>query len=1253
MATGHQQGKSSGPWGKTSQRLPGRTPRRGTVGLAVAAALAASPAAHPGPQGGQVVAGSATITQTAPNRLDVVQSSGKAIVDWRSFSIGAGEHTHFQQPSSASATLNRVKGGDPSRILGQLTANGQVMLVNPNGVFLGPGSRVDVGALMASTADIANDDFLAGRYRFTTPSPNPDAGIVHQGEIRAADGGFVVLAAPYVRNEGRIQARLGQVVLAGAPTFTVDFDGDGLLQFDIGGPVQAAPRGEDGRVVDALVTQSGTIQADGGRVTLTARAADQVIDRVIHMGGLVQAQTVESRGGEIILGGGEVGTVAVSGTLDASGPAAAQRGGTVKVLGEKVGLFDGARLDASGGAGGGTVLIGGNFRGQGPEPNARRTYVSRQASLKADALVYGGGGTLIVWSDEATAYHGRASARGGPEGGSGGLVEVSGKQSLVFAGQVDLGAPSGAPGTLLLDPSTLTIVDSFSDIDGVPNGWLDANLLQEAPIGVIAAGEPDAAPNPNTVSWDAIRDLVGGNVTLEATGDVTVDNITGVTFDQGDRAVLNVASLTLRSVNGSVTFADLADSIHTTGGELVMSAGGDISAGTLVTVGPFVTGADSGSITLTAGGGISAAYLNASSSTGNAGNVTLTAASGSIAVDAINASSTAGNGGNLFITAAGNVVTGGLTATGGSQGGDITLRSTGGNVDTSTIVIDDGQPVGGTVSATAGDGTGGELTFAAAGTITPADNVLTTGNDVTFDGPVALTANNAFAGPTVSVVIDGEGGDIEFTDAVNQARNLVLSPGGGSIRVAGPAGATAALSSLTTNGAAEVNGALTTGAQSYNAGLTASGDFGTGGGAFTVTGPLTVVGASTITTDGGAFSVSGATTLEADLAVATTAGALGFGGPVTGLHALSLSTSGLLTLGVPVSAGPVTLTAGDLDLVGEGIVLSGTGKLRLQPLDPTASIGLGNGTGDFRLTQAEIARIAPTFASLTIGREDGRHPISIVDVTFALPVTIQTPDGGQTVVDATEGTTGLFGLGSVTIIGSGATTFLNADIRTAGQPIVIRDSVVLGGPVTLDTAGAGISLFGDLDGAYPLTLQAGGGDVTFGGEVGGSARPTSINIAGARNVSIIGALFAGGDVSFGYTGDASSTEGALDVGRLFLNPEAASANLFGRVAGRSDWEAAQATEGPKGDPDFRVNGYIVGLALPEIPVIKPSVFPFASSLLAEPQSTGGQPLRLPTPLMWVVAGPRFLAGDPTQAQFSNFGNEELWGEVRGAQAQVR
>jgi filamentous hemagglutinin family protein len=338
------------------------------LSLAVAVALTASPNAHAGPQGGQVVAGSATITQTSPNRVDVVQSSGKAIVDWRSFSIGAGERTHFQQPSSAAATLNRVKGGDPSRILGQLTANGQVMLVNPNGVFFGAGSRVDVGALMASTADVANDDFLAGRYRFTTPSPNADAGIVNQGEIRAADGGFVVLAAPYVRNEGRIQARLGQVVLAGAPTFTVDFDGDGLLQFDVGGPVTSAPRGEDGQPVDALVANPGTVQADGGRVTLTARAADQVIDRVIHMGGVVQARTVESRGGEIILGGGDVGTVAVAGTLDASGPGAGQNGGTVKVLGERVGLLDGARVDASGGAGGGKVLVGGNFRARARSP---------------------------------------------------------------------------------------------------------------------------------------------------------------------------------------------------------------------------------------------------------------------------------------------------------------------------------------------------------------------------------------------------------------------------------------------------------------------------------------------------------------------------------------------------------------------------------------------------------------------------------------------------------------------------------------------------------------------------------------------------------------------------------------------------------------------------------------------------------------------------------------------------------------------
>ena len=190
---------------------------------------------------------------------------------------------------------------------------------------------------MATTADIRNEDFWAGRYRFDKPSDNPDAGVLNRGVIHVADGGYAVLAAPWVRNEGLIQARLGQVALAGAKTFTLDFNGDGLLQFDVGSAVGEWPRGADGMPVSALVSNSGTILADGGVVALTARAASDVVDRVINMDGVIQARAANVKGGTIILSGGVEGIVGVSGTLDASGLEARQVGGTVKLLGKRLG----------------------------------------------------------------------------------------------------------------------------------------------------------------------------------------------------------------------------------------------------------------------------------------------------------------------------------------------------------------------------------------------------------------------------------------------------------------------------------------------------------------------------------------------------------------------------------------------------------------------------------------------------------------------------------------------------------------------------------------------------------------------------------------------------------------------------------------------------------------------------------------------------------------------------------------------------
>ena len=661
---------------------------RATRVLAVAAALLAPLGVAANPEGGRVVVGAASITQSTPKRLDIRQSTDKAILDWRGFSIGADEHTHFQQPSASAATLNRVSGADPSRILGQLSANGRVMLVNPNGVFFGPGSRVNVGALIASTADIRDEDFLAGRYAFGLASANPSAAVVNLGEIRAADGGFVVLAAPQVRNEGLIAARLGQVVLAGAETFTVDFDGDGLLQFDIGEAVKSVPRGEGGAPVEALVSNSGTVSADGGRVTLTAHAADEVIDRVINLTGVIEARTVESRGGEILLGGGETGEVHVSGRLDASGPEPGQRGGTVKVLGEKVGLFDRALVDVSGDAGGGTVLVGGNYQGKGPERNARRTYVAPSATLKADAGTYGDGGKVVVWSDEMTRYLGQASARGGRNGGKGGLVEVSGKVSLAFDGRVDVSAPQGLRGTLLLDPANLNIIDAPLN-GGLLPGSLDGNVLADARI---AEFDPDVGDN--SVSWLAIGLLVGANVVLEATGDITIGDITGITSDIDNLVTVDVASLTVASSSGSITFADPLDTIATGGGAFGLSAGGNILVGT----------------------------LDATSGVGRGGGISLKASG------AINSGQIQTDGGAVALDAGGDIITGRIE----TGGGDISVISSG----------------AGFVAVSAPIGTrGGSLVVETGGSIAFNAGVTTSGGGLRAEAGVNLVAGT----PTLTI----------------------------------------------------------------------------------------------------------------------------------------------------------------------------------------------------------------------------------------------------------------------------------------------------------------------------------------------------------------------------------------------------------------------------------------------------------------------------------------------------------------------
>ncbi|MUL36519.1 filamentous hemagglutinin N-terminal domain-containing protein [Gloeocapsopsis dulcis] len=434
-----------------------------TTGLAcigLVGSLLVTSSARALPAAGEVQAGPAQINQVNPDQLNIIQQSDRAVINWQSFSVGEQQQVNFQQPSATSATLNRVTGNDRSDITGRVTANGAVMLVNPNGILFGSTAAVDVAGLMATTLDIRNQDFLNGQYSFSAVPGMPAAMVENQGQITVKEGGLAALVAPGVANNGVINARLGKVVLASGTKATLDLTGDGLVSLAVDPTLAQQLQGADGKPLSSLVNHSGQINADGGVVTLSARAGKAVVDNTINVSGVIQARSVAERNGKIVLSGEDQGVVAVSGTLDASGKETGQTGGKVNVLGNLVGLFDNAKVDVSGDAGGGTALVGGDYQGKGTVANAQQTYVSNHATINADAVSNGDGGKAVVWSDNTTRFNGNISARGGSTAGNGGNIEVSGKQLLDFQGMVYANAPYGLPGTLLLDPKNIIIADS-------------------------------------------------------------------------------------------------------------------------------------------------------------------------------------------------------------------------------------------------------------------------------------------------------------------------------------------------------------------------------------------------------------------------------------------------------------------------------------------------------------------------------------------------------------------------------------------------------------------------------------------------------------------------------------------------------------------------------------------------------------------------------------------------------------------------
>jgi len=776
----------------------------------------AAPPVNTLPTNGQIVGGAAAGNiANVGSAMTVTQNHQHMIANWQSFNIGSAASVHFAQPTGGVA-LNRVTGSAPSEIFGRLSATGSVFLLNPNGVMFGPGASVNVGALVATTMKMNDSDFMAGNYQFT----GGNGSVINQGSLTAAQGGYIALLAPEVRNEGLISASMGSVLLAGAEAVTLSHDNTGLHY--------AVDKG----AVQALVENKHLIQADGGQVILTARAANQLASAVINNSGTIEAKGLVAKGGKIVLEADHI-------TLKA-----------------------GSTLDASGDTGGGTVLVGGDWQGSGSMQQAVTVNMENGAKIDVSAKTTGDGGKAVLWSDVNkeggfTRADGEILAKGGSESGDGGKVEISG--NFLQLGEnisVDTQAAKGNTGLLLLDPMDIIISNSkpasVYDISSLVWGDQWNNL---------------ASANWNTggVTWTTPGNIVNilnnTNVSLYAYRDITIGDAinasgtgtnNGMTMQAG-RSILINADITLRGYFSATAnvFTNAASSnvrgteagnFTTAAGTTISTngGGGSTTAKTIdIRVSPLGENAGSATIyNLIAGttAGVSKDISILADTINLAGGADSIQTSGAVTLGPSTASrniivGAAGSGNELVIDA---------TALAALKTGYSALNigdNTGGTRDTIDVTLSGTTTVAGSMTFTAPvNFFGGTFTQNAGSTITApgvgiyADTMNLNGgtNSITSTGYAAF-GPGTFTKTSV-IGATGTAGQWWFDAAKLSTVQSVFTAGHTGLTLGAPA-----LESLTTSGSTSLAGSLGS------------------------TGPVTIVGRN-VTVDG-AYSWSDASTL--------------------------------------------------------------------------------------------------------------------------------------------------------------------------------------------------------------------------------------------------------------------------------------------------------------------------------------------------------------------------------------------------------
>ena len=1095
----------------------------GGVGIVAAGAalVGTSSPASALPQGGEVAAGTADIAKSQAE-MAIHQATENAVINWQSFNIAANERVNIFQPNAQAALLNRVLGGNPSEIFGTLSANGRVFLVNPAGVLFAPGAQVDAGAIAASTMNITNADFMAGKYAFVG-TPN-DGKVINRGTLRAADAGAVALLGRDVVNEGVIVAKKGAAVLAAAEDVTLDFTGDGKVAVV---PSKAAMK--------ESVTNKGIVEADGGLVFMTAATGDALVSSAVNQEGIVRAASLDGKAGAI------------------------------RMTANDVRLAAGSVTDVSG-AKAGTVEIGGGWQGAGDLAHAKNVTVERGASVRADgAAADAAGGTVAVWSDGMTRFAGEITARGKGTG-AGGAVETSGAK-VQITGRVDASSEAGKAGEWLIDPGDIEVktraagdpeAGSQADVQTVTNSLNGGTsvTIQTANL---------TGPNDNSITIsDAITKTAGGDATLslKATGSVNIN--ADITSTAGKLNV-DITSDTNHRAGGSVSAA-AGKNIKTLGGN-VKIGGGLVEDG----VG-FANSQSAGEAGITLNG----VTIDTTDGATASGNVEL---AGSTTANAAGVSLT----GATITAGAGKVTLVGKSTGGGkgiALGGNITTRSVElrtDSLDLTGTITGDGDPAGTARVWTLSDGktinfgtgTGGlDLagnTFSSAGKIRNFKK-----NTV---GDAAKKANIVANGVTADEELEmyTGAGTLTVGGTVNVAAGHALTLGSkNAIAGAGVITADAlkldaadATVNLTgTHAVAKLDGKAK-GLTFKNSGnLTVGGETGlttvAGGADIEVTAGDLMVGAHGITNGAGAMKLkaSGTLKLDANAEVKST------GAAATSLEATTVNfdtASKVSTAGgtIDVKTDALTLPAG-----AQGILSSANGKVTVDTKTAGNTIAVGSSsTADLELPDlnfinsgtGEIQIGSAATGNVEIGTADVKAPLTVESgATIKFSGALTNAAGKDTTfkantIDFASGANLASGAGTMTMTANSVTNWNDAafaDTNGAGTFVLkpkTAGNFTVGGTAGLVTdAGFGKLKAGNFKNVSVGAKDNGGTATIAGISAGNMPKYTSIltqgkiNITGAVNGAATDTLALHADAPGTTLGDGLSQSAPISVGNLLL-----------------------------------------------------------------------------------------------------------------------